>query len=83
MFKHIFLYEGNLLNGPTVYIPWECPIQEYRLLFIHKQVCNTHTAYAGPLLTVMWFLYKKNFSRKQLRLRLNPAIYLLLSLRYC
>lgn len=53
MFKDIFFYERNLMNGPTLYIPWECPIQEYRLPFIHKQVRNIPTAYAEPLLTVM------------------------------
>ena len=83
MFEDIFLYEGNLLNGPTLYVPWECPVQEYRLPFVHKHVRNVPTAYAEPLLTVMLFLYKKNFSRKQLRLQLNPVICLLLRLRYC
>jgi hypothetical protein len=53
MFKDIFLYEGNLLNGPTLYIPWECPILVHRLPFILKQVRNIPTAYAETLLTVM------------------------------
>lgn len=53
MFKDVFLYEGNILNGPTVLIPWERPIQEYRLPYIHKQVHDIRTAYAEPLLKVM------------------------------